>query len=121
MEEFLYSELNIKIEERINQENYKTYSETVYSYEERREAALEKMRGLINSNKNKIEYKEEFCPNCGSYTILFPDLRFDNSNMVECYLCKEKFESRVCNKCGTLVFEKEGIYHDCEDSLWLNN
>lgn len=121
LEKFLLLELNIKIEERINKENYKIYSEAVYSYEERREVALQKMHELINCNKNNINCNGEYCPNCGSLTILFPDLRFGSSNIVECYLCKEKFESRVCNKCGDLVFEKEGIYHDCEDNLWLNN
>ncbi len=123
LEIFLNNELNIIVKDEIGEKLYTTYCDTVYSYDELLEKAIEEIESYIPSDKDSIHYETDWCPKCGNETIVFPDTRDNNHNTVKCFFCKEIFEVKECGRCGSLIYgeTEESVCDSCWEDIMTSN
>lgn len=119
LEIFLGDELDIVVKDEINENLYTAYSQTVYTYEELLNKANEEINLLLPIGKDRLDYKLEFCPECGNETIIYPNPGSDDPSTVKCFFCKNQFDVKECGRCGGLIYyeSEEAICSDCWEDI----
>jgi predicted RNA-binding Zn-ribbon protein involved in translation (DUF1610 family) len=116
LEIFLDTELNLAVENILTKEQFISYADIVYSYKDLEKIIQKRINELLPTGKERLDYSVHYCPNCGNNSIIYPNPQEEEYGIVECLFCFEKFDAIVCDRCGSLVFEKEGICHVCWDN-----
>ncbi|MFH1213478.1 MAG: zinc ribbon domain-containing protein [Candidatus Neomarinimicrobiota bacterium] len=109
--DFLRDELSILLEDYLPKEIYSSLRNAIFTYEEL--AQLYKNEMLSFNKRYGIKSEPELCPECGHFSIIYPDPRYSKNDMVKCFFCKSELEVYKCSKCAVTCFLKENIYHAC--------
>lgn len=118
LEEFLDTELDISLKEELQENIYNQLNEIIRTYSERVKQATEEMERHLPVDKDRLNYRMLFCPECGEETICYPDKTMENSNEVHCYFCKSIHEVWECQRCGEIQFSDRDS--SVCDSCWRN-
>jgi ribosomal protein S27E len=115
LESFLNKELDISVENEIDNELYDAYCKTVYTYDDLLKKAKDEIDAYLPKDKERSWYQITWCPACGNETIVYPDSRNGDDDIVECFFCKESFTIKECSRCGGLMFDEteESVCNDC--------
>lgn len=114
--DFLKSELNDNLQNRVEEQKYKILVKMIDYYEERLRIAQREIEEYLNrlDPKDASLYEKVSCPECFNETVLLPPGRLGT---VRCYYCGEEFYAEECARCGTIVL----IEHESEDVVFCEN
>lgn len=114
LNDFLATELKIKLEDIVNAANYVVLKKLIYSYDERMKSALEEIRLRFPCNKAELESLIYICPECKNKTMAYTE-----DDKTYCYFCCENIKCVTCLYCGAPTSGGgEDIYCDnCRDHI----
>jgi hypothetical protein len=98
LEVFVRDNLAIEFKEVLDSENYETMRDTLYSFEMRLQRAADNMDAELPHDKDRLNYTEVECPECGNETIAV-----SLAGKAHCHFCEEDRYVEECLRCGNKI------------------